>query len=47
MSGDIFPDDSAGDGRGGSEKKAKRIKKTDVLSFLLFLPFLLPPGFHH
>jgi hypothetical protein len=46
MSGDIFPDDSAGDGRGGS-KKGKKDKKDKVLSFLLFLPFLLPPGFHH
>src|SRR6266508_5892214 len=28
-------------------EKAKRTKKTEVLSYLLFLPFLLPPGFHH
>jgi hypothetical protein len=43
MSGDISPDDSADDGRGGS-KKGKKEKKIRVLSFL---PFLLPPSFHH
>jgi hypothetical protein len=46
MSGDIFPDDSAGDGIGES-KKGKKDKMTIVLSFLLFLPFPLLPGFHH
>jgi len=46
MSGDIFPDVSAGDGIGES-KKGKKDKMTKVLSFLLFLPFPLPPGFHH
>jgi hypothetical protein len=28
-------------------KEAKRTKKTEGLSFLLFLPLLLPRGFHH
>jgi hypothetical protein len=44
MSGDISPDDSADEGRGGS-REGGRTKNAKVLSFLLFLSFLFPPAF--
>jgi hypothetical protein len=40
MYGDIFPDDSADDGRGRSKKEQKRQKFRRFSSFCL-------PGFHH